>query len=225
MAFLDPFTNIDNQGYQISQSLFACSCGNFFGTGLTKGAPGDIPTVESDFIFSAICEEMGAIFSVGLLLVCLSTFCIVALHSVKNKNRFYRLVSLGLSIVMIFQTFLTVGGGIKFIPLTGVTLPLVSYGGSSVLTSIMMYYIIQGIINRKRERDYDSWLDSLEDDEEDDIYAYMEYIDYINEAEREEKKEKKEEIKRVEDWINNRPMKVLGFKTPYEKYIELIPIS
>ena len=68
-AFLDPFTNIDNQGYQISQSLFACSCGNFFGTGLTKGAPGDIPTVESDFIFSAICEEMGAIFSIGLLLV------------------------------------------------------------------------------------------------------------------------------------------------------------
>ncbi len=201
MAFLDPFTNIDNQGYQISQSLFACSCGNFFGTGLTKGAPGDIPTVESDFIFSAICEEMGAVFSIGLLLVCLSTFSIVALHSVKNKNRFYRLVSLGLSIVMIFQTFLTVGGGIKFIPLTGVTLPLVSYGGSSVLTSILMYYIIQGIINRKRERDYDAWLDSLEDDDEDDIFAYMEYIDMLNEAEKEEKKEKKHKFRATETII------------------------
>lgn len=190
-AFLDPFTNIDNQGYQISQSLFACSCGNFFGTGLTKGAPGDIPTVESDFIFSAICEEMGAIFSIGLLLVCLSTMAVVALHSVKNKNRFYRLVSIGISIIMIFQTFLTVGGGIKFIPLTGVTLPLVSYGGSSVLTSIMMYYILMGIENRKREREYDAWLDSLEDDDEDDIYAYMEYIDACNEEEKETIKKKK----------------------------------
>lgn len=201
MAFLDPFTNIDNQGYQISQSLFACSCGNFFGTGLTKGAPGDIPTVESDFIFSAICEEMGALFAIGMLLVCLSTFCVVALLSVRNKNKFFRLVSLGLGIIMIFQTFLTVGGGIKFIPLTGVTLPLVSYGGSSVLTSIMMYYIIQGIINRKRERDYDAWLDSLDDDDEDDIYAYMEYIDACIEEEQSEKKEKRGRSKSTETVI------------------------
>lgn len=184
-AFLDPFTNIDDQGYQISQSLFALSCGNFFGTGLTKGAPGDIPTVESDFIFSAISEEMGVIYSIGLLCVCLSTFYIVLNIALRNKNKFNRLISIGLGVIMIFQTFLTVGGGIKFIPLTGVTLPLVSYGGSSVLSSIIMYYILFGIINNKREEEYENWLDSLEEDDEDDIYAYMEYIDEQNRLQKE----------------------------------------
>ena len=179
-AFLDPFSSIDNQGYQISQSLFALSCGNYFGTGLMKGAPGDIPTVESDFIFSAISEEMGIIFSIGLLLVCLSSFYIILITSLKNNNKFYRLVSIGIGTIMIFQTFLTVGGGIKFIPLTGVTLPLVSYGGSSVLSSIAMYYILLGIINRKRELLHSMWLESLDDEDEDDIYAYIEYIDEQN---------------------------------------------
>jgi len=183
-AFLDPFTNIDDQGYQISQSLFALSCGNFFGTGLTKGAPGDIPTVESDFIFSAISEEMGVIYSIGLLCVCLSTFYIVLNIALRNKNKFNRLISIGIGVIMIFQTFLTVGGGIKFIPLTGVTLPLVSYGGSSVLSSIIMYYILFGIINNKREEEYEAWLDSLEEDDEDDIYAYMDYIDMQNEIQK-----------------------------------------
>lgn len=190
-AFIDPFARIDDQGYQITQSLFAISCGNFFGTGLTKGAPGDIPTVESDFIFSAISEEMGVIYSIGLLCVCLSTFYIVLNIALRNKNKFNRLVSIGLGVIMIFQTFLTVGGGIKFIPLTGVTLPLVSYGGSSVLSSIIMYYILFGIINIKREDEYDTWLDSLEEDDEDDIYAYMDYLDEQHEMEKQLRKSKK----------------------------------
>ena len=185
-AFIDPFSKIDDQGYQISQSLFAISCGNFFGTGLMKGAPGDIPTVESDFIFSAISEEMGVIFSIGMLAVCLFTFAIILKNSLRESNKFTRTVSIGLGTIMIVQTFLTVGGGIKFIPLTGVTLPLVSYGGSSVLSSILMYYTLFGIINKKRSIDYDNWFDTLEDDDEDDIYAYMEYIDEQNRLEKEE---------------------------------------
>ncbi|MCR4749423.1 MAG: FtsW/RodA/SpoVE family cell cycle protein [Lachnospiraceae bacterium] len=185
-AFMDPFSKIDDQGYQISQSLFAISCGNFFGTGLMKGAPGDIPTVESDFIFSAISEEMGVIFSIGMLAVCLFTFAIILKNSLRESNKFTRTVSIGLGTIMIVQTFLTVGGGIKFIPLTGVTLPLVSYGGSSVLSSILMYYTLFGIINKKRSIDYDNWFDTLEDDDEDDIYAYMEYIDEQNRLEKEE---------------------------------------
>ena len=190
-AFLDPFSKIDNQGYQISQSLFAISCGNFFGTGLMKGAPGDIPTVESDFIFSAISEEMGIIFSIGMLLICLLSFGIILRNSLKENDRFYRSVCIGLSTIMIVQCFLTVGGGIKFIPLTGVTLPLVSYGGSSVLSSILMYFIIFGAINKKRSDDYDAWFDNLEEDDEDDIYAYMEYIDHLNVIEKEEMAKKK----------------------------------
>ena len=195
-AYLDPFSKIDNQGYQITQSLFAISCGNFFGSGLMKGAPGDIPTVESDFIFSAISEEMGVLFAIGMLIVCLMTFGIILRNSLKENDRFYRMICVGLGSIMIVQIFLTVGGGIKFIPLTGVTLPLVSYGGSSVLTSILMYYIIFGAINKKRESDYESWLDSLDDEDEDDIYAYMEYIDEQNELEKQELAQKRDKKNR-----------------------------
>lgn len=154
-AFVNPFAVIDNEGYQISQALFAIGCGSFFGMGLTKGAPGDIPFVESDFIFSAISEEMGAIFAVCMLLVCLSCFVIIMRTSMMCSKKFMRLLCCGFGVLYIFQVFLTVGGGIKFIPLTGVTLPFVSYGGSSVLSSVMVFYIVQWIIISYRDKDYE----------------------------------------------------------------------
>lgn len=169
-AFRDPFSVIDNEGYQITQSLFAVACGSWFGMGLLKGAPADIPYVESDFIFSAVSEEMGVVFSIGMLLVCLSCFLIMMQACLKMRDRFYSLVSCGLGVIYIFQVFLTVGGGIKFIPLTGVTLPFVSYGGSSVLASSLIFGIIQGIIILQREEDeyseYEEEYDEEEDDEE-----------------------------------------------------------
>ena len=119
------------------------------------------------------------------------SFAIILKNSLKEKDKFYRTVSIGIGSIMIVQTFLTAGGGIKFIPLTGVTLPLVSYGGSSVLSSILMYYVIFGIVDKKREYDYYEWLDSLEEDEDDDIYAYMDYIDEINARERARARSKK----------------------------------
>lgn len=150
-AFLDPFSVIDKEGFQISQSLFAISCGSWFGTGIGKGIPSDIPYVESDFIFSAISEELGVIFAIGMLFVCLSSFLIMMKNAMMIKDRFYRLVCCGLGVMYIFQVFLTVGGGIKFIPLTGVTLPLVSYGGSSMMTSLIVFSIIQGIVVIRKE--------------------------------------------------------------------------
>lgn len=157
MAYLDPFTNIENQGYQISQSLFAIGSGDLFGLGLSKGVPSDIPFVDSDFIFSAICEEMGMIFGTGVLLVCFSCFLIMMRSGFMNRKLFYRLVASGLGVIYIFQVFLTVGGSIKFIPLTGVTLPLVSYGGSSVLISVLIFYICQGVITLERDEEYWEW--------------------------------------------------------------------
>lgn len=154
-AFRNPFAVIDNEGYQISQALFAIGCGSFFGMGLTKGAPGDIPFVESDFIFSAVSEEMGAIFAMCMLLVCLSCFVIIMRTSMVCGKKFMRLLCCGFGVLYIFQVFLTVGGGIKFIPLTGVTLPFVSYGGSSVLSSVMIFYIVQWIIISYRDKEYD----------------------------------------------------------------------
>ena len=138
-AFIDPFSVIDREGYQITQSLFAIACGGFFGTGLMKGVPDDIPYVESDFIFSAIAEEMGVLTAACILLVCVACFLTFMKNAMKVQDSFYRLVAVGLGVMYIFQVFLTVGGGIKFIPLTGVTLPFVSYGGSSVLVSIIVF--------------------------------------------------------------------------------------
>ena len=88
---------------------------------------------------------MGVIFSVCLVLVFLSSFIGFINIAMRLKNEFYRNVAVGLAVTYIFQIFLTIGGGTKFIPLTGVTLPLVSYGGSSVLTTIIMFCIIQGL--------------------------------------------------------------------------------
>ena len=144
-AFLDPFSVIDNEGYQMTQSLFAIGNGQWFGTGLYKGTPSDIPFVESDFMFSAVAEELGGIFALCLILICLNCFLCFLKIAMELEDVYYRLVAGGLAVMYIFQILLTVGGGIKFIPLTGVTLPLVSYGGSSVLTTLVMFAIMQGL--------------------------------------------------------------------------------
>lgn len=145
LAWTNPWSYIDNQGYQITQSLFAIGSGSWFGMGLYQGTPDDIPYVEEDFIFSSICEEFGAIFGILLLLVILSCFLMMIKIALKNKNMFYRLTAFGFSIIYIFQIFLTVGGGIRFVPITGVTLPLISYGGSSMLSTMIMFFLVQGI--------------------------------------------------------------------------------
>lgn len=160
-AFLDPFTTIDNQGYQISQSLFALGHGNFFGTGLSKGIPMDIPFVESDFIFSAVAEEMGTLFAVCMLLVCISCFVIMMRTCMRADGRFYRLLAGGFGVLYVFQVFLTVGGGIKFIPLTGVTLPFVSYGGTSVLSSVISFYVVSSVIIEHRDREHAEYVESV----------------------------------------------------------------
>lgn len=145
MVWRDPWTMIDKEGYQVSQSLFAIGTGGWFGMGLFKGLPTSIPVVDSDFIFSAISEEMGGLFAVCLILICISTFVMFINIAMKLSNNFYKLIALGLSIMYIFQVFLSIGGVTKFIPSTGVTLPLISYGGSSILSSIIMFNVIQGL--------------------------------------------------------------------------------
>ena len=136
-VFLDPWSSIDGSGYQITQALFAISFGGLFGAGLMQGMPSSIPFVESDFIFAAIIEEMGIIFGICLVLICLNIFTDFLLLASNYSNKFYRLYTFGTAIAFIFQAFLTIGGEVKFIPLTGVTLPLVSYGGSSVRRSAL----------------------------------------------------------------------------------------
>ena len=144
-AWRDPWSTIDDAGYQIAQSLFAISSGGWFGLGLFRGNPTAIPYVEDDFVFSAVAEELGLVFSMCLILICISCFVMFMEISMKFKDRFYQLIAFGLGITYIFQVFLTIGGGTKFIPMTGVTLPFISYGGSSVLTTLIMFLIIEGL--------------------------------------------------------------------------------
>lgn len=154
VAWQDPFAVYKDGGYQVAQSLFAIGTGSWFGTGLFQGKADQIPVAEEDFIFSAISEEMGLIFALCVILICLSCYIMFLNIAMQLQNRFYKLVALGLGTCYIFQTFLTIGGATKFIPSTGVTLPLVSYGGSSVMSTLIMFAIIQGLyILREDEED------------------------------------------------------------------------
>ncbi|MCR5509041.1 MAG: FtsW/RodA/SpoVE family cell cycle protein [Lachnospiraceae bacterium] len=144
-AFTDPVSSIDGAGYQMAQSLFAIGTGGFEGMGLMDGAPSRIPVVEADFIFSAICEELGVLFGICLILVCASCFIMFMNIAMRFNDMFYKLVAAGLAVTYGFQVLLTIGGVTKFIPLTGVTLPLVSYGSNSIMVSLIMFSVIQGL--------------------------------------------------------------------------------
>ena len=144
-AWRNPWADIDNRGYQITQSLFAIGTGGWFGMGLYQGMPYKIPVVEKDFVFAAISEELGGIFALCVLLICLGCFLQFMMIAVRMEAVFYKLIAFGLGMEYLVQVFLTVGGVIKFIPSTGVTLPLVSYGGSSVLSTFLVFGVIQGL--------------------------------------------------------------------------------
>ena len=97
-----------NEGYQIVQSLFAIGTGGWFGMGLCQGSPEKIPVVKNDFIFSAICEELGGIFAICLIFVCMSFFLTIVEIALQIKNPFYKLIAIGLGAEYAFQVFLTI---------------------------------------------------------------------------------------------------------------------
>ena len=157
-AWQNPWKDIAGRGYQITQALFAIGTGGWFGMGLYEGMPTRIPVVEKDFIFAAISEELGGITALCVLLICLGCFLQMMLIATKMQAAFYRLIAFGLGVEYIVQVFLTIGGVIKFIPSTGVTLPFVSYGGSSVFSTFLLFGVIQGlyILKRNEEEEADA---------------------------------------------------------------------
>ncbi len=158
LAWQDPLSVVNDAGYQVSRSLFAIGSGGWFGSGLCEGMPEKIPVVSTDFIFAAISEEMGGIFALCLIFICMSCLIMFFNISLQIREQFYKLIALGLSVCYGIQVFTTIGGVTKFIPSTGVTLPLVSYGGSSIVSTMFLFAVIQGLYKRgKRE---------LEDEEE-----------------------------------------------------------
>ena len=157
-AWIDPWSDIDKGGYQLAQGLFAVGTGGWFGSGLYGGMPESVPMVSNDMIFSAIAEELGGIFAILLILLCLCFVLMVFRVAIRVNNPFYKLLSFGLGAAYGFQVFLTIGGTTKFIPLTGVNLPFISSGGSSLLASMIMIGMIQALyviseadVERERE--------------------------------------------------------------------------
>lgn len=151
-TWLDPWSDIANKGYQITQSLFAIASGGYFGRGLGNGSPYYIPEVHSDFIFAAICEEMGVFGGVAVILL----FFLIAYRcfkiSIMTDNMFDKAVSFGITVMFALQTFIIIGGVTKFIPLTGITLPFVSYGGTSIIISFASLGIVQAISAKTEQK-------------------------------------------------------------------------
>ena len=149
----DPWASYNAEGYQIVQGLLALASGGLFGTGLGKGMPGAIPASHTDYIFTVIGEEFGLIFA-AILIVFYLVFIVRGMIIAMNTDSIYdALLVFGCTAMLSVQSFIIIGGVIKLIPLTGITLPFVSYGGSSLLSSMIQLGIIEGISIKNGSRD------------------------------------------------------------------------
>ena len=158
----DPWATYSTSGYQIAQGLMAIASGGLFGMGLGLGSPKLIPAYRTDYIFAVICEEFGIVFGIGIMAVYLIIVIRGCMAALNVKNRFVSLCAFGASALIAVQAFIIIGGVIKLIPLTGITMPFVSYGGSSLIAFMMLHGIIQaasdigaGELERALEADED----------------------------------------------------------------------
>ncbi len=136
--WINPWADAAGKGYQIVQSLFAIASGGVGGAGLGMGSPGKIPDVSTDFIFSAIAEETGLVGSLALVMAYL-LFTLRGLRIAAACNdEFGKLLAFGLAAIFGLQAFVIIGGVSRLIPLTGITLPFVSYGGSSIVSNFIL---------------------------------------------------------------------------------------
>ncbi|MFT7585648.1 MAG: cell division protein FtsW (lipid II flippase) [Cellvibrionaceae bacterium] len=137
-ALVNPWPDASDRAFQIVQALYAIGAGGVIGSGIGEGFPSYIPVVHSDFALAAIAEEWGMIGSVGVM-VCFAVLIwrgfMIALEA---AHPFFRYLSAGITILLATQTIMIIGGVAKLLPLTGVTLPFVSYGGSSMVVSSLM---------------------------------------------------------------------------------------
>ncbi len=153
-VWIDPWSDAGNKGYQIVQSLFALASGGLLGRGLGQGylmfpsGKPRIPYVETDFIFSAIGEELGLVGAVAIILLFLIFVYRGFRIATKAGDDFRRLLATGLTSIFALQAFLIMGGVIKLIPLTGITLPFISYGGSSVVANFVLVGLLLRISDR-----------------------------------------------------------------------------
>jgi len=147
-AWINPWLDPSGRSFQIVQSLLAVANGGILGRGSGLGNPGLVPIPHSDFIFSAICEENGLVGALALILL-LALFCVRGLSiALRTSDNFQRILACGLTTYLSAQSILIIGGNLRLLPLTGVTLPFVSYGGSSLVTSFLALMILLQISNQ-----------------------------------------------------------------------------
>jgi peptidoglycan glycosyltransferase len=151
-TWLDPWPSAQDQGYQLVQGLFAFGSGGLAGTGLGLGSPGLIPNASTDFVFAAIGEELGLIGTTAVLILYLLLVGVGFRIALKADQPFLKLLAAGLTTILGVQTFIILGGVTRLIPLTGITMPFVSYGGSSLLANFVILALLLRISDEVARR-------------------------------------------------------------------------
>jgi peptidoglycan glycosyltransferase len=151
-TWLDPWPSAQDQGYQLVQGLFAFGSGGFAGAGLGLGRPGTIPNASTDFVFAAIGEELGLIGTTAVLLLYMLVVGVGFRIALRADQPFLKLLAAGLTTILGVQTFIILGGVTRLIPLTGITMPFVSYGGSSLLANFVILALLLRISDEVARR-------------------------------------------------------------------------
>jgi cell division protein FtsW (lipid II flippase) len=152
---VDPWSVASGAGYQTVQALFAFAAGGFAGTNIGQGSPQRIPAVSTDFIFAAIGEELGLLGTVAILVAFLLMVGAGLRVAMRVEAPFEKLLAAGLTAIIGLQTFIIIGGVTRLVPLTGITLPFVSYGGSSLISNYILLALLLRISDDDRQRTQD----------------------------------------------------------------------
>ncbi|MCT8976418.1 FtsW/RodA/SpoVE family cell cycle protein [Clostridium sp. CX1] len=150
LIWMNPWPYATGKSYQVVQSMFSIASGGLTGSGLGLGYPEYVPINTTDFIFAALCEELGILIGFGIIILYFLLFYRCMRAAVYGEDEFSRLLAVGYSAMIASQVLVIVGGVMNAIPLTGITLPLVSYGGSSMLITFFSLGIIQKISEEGR---------------------------------------------------------------------------